>query len=43
MPARIHIKSKGDYAAWVEKESALALASASAPLPSSGSIEIAAR
>ena len=43
MPARIHIKSKGDYAAWVAKESALALASNAAPLASPRSIEIAAR
>jgi cytochrome c oxidase subunit 2 len=55
MPARIHIKSKNDYAAWVEKESAIAMASlAAAPAPSlpsppslparaSSSIEVAAR
>lgn len=52
MPGRIHISSKSDHAAWVQKESALALAAAtgvppSASVPASvgipASVEIAAR
>ena len=40
MPARIHITSKSDHASWVQRESALALASA---MGESAPVEIAAR
>ena len=40
MPARIHISSHGEHAAWVERESALALAAA---MGTPGPIELAAR
>lgn len=40
MPARIHIKSPGEYAAWVQHESALALAAAAGEAPQ---VELAAR
>ena len=43
MPARIHISSPGEHAAWVQRESALALAAALGTSAPSSPIELAAR
>ena len=43
MPARIHISSPGEHAAWVQRESAAALAATTGPVNTKSELELVAR